>query len=61
MLLPGAHAIGHTFVEVGRAHNDLYAPKPQSLSYLVSHAGEGERDASALQLLDDVQQCVAGT
>jgi len=23
MLLPGAYAIGHTFVEVGRAHQDL--------------------------------------
>jgi hypothetical protein len=29
-------------------------------SYLVAHAGEGEGDASSLQLLDNVQQGVAG-
>jgi hypothetical protein len=36
LLLPGAHAIGHTFMEVGRAHDGLYTPKPHLLSYLVA-------------------------
>src|SRR5262245_19119071 len=60
MLLPGAHAIGHTVVEVGRAHDGLYAPEPQALPDVVAHTREGEGDALALQLLDEVQQCVAG-
>ena len=60
MLLPGAHTIGHTFVEVGRAYDGLYTSKPHALPHMVAHTGEGERDALALQLLDDVQQCVAG-
>ena len=61
VLLPGAHAIGQTFVEVARAHEGLYASKPHSLSYLVAHPGEGEGDALALQPLDEAQQCVAGS
>jgi hypothetical protein len=60
MLLPGAHAIGHTFVEVGRAHDGLYTPEPHALPYVVAHMGEGERDALALQFLDEGQQCVGG-
>src|SRR5262249_53987950 len=48
LLLPGAHAIGHAVVEVGRAHDGLYAPEPHSLSYLVAHPGEGEADTLAL-------------
>ena len=61
LLLPGAHAIGQTFVEVARAHDGLYAPKPHSLSYLVANPGEGEGDALALQLLDEAPERVAGT
>jgi hypothetical protein len=38
-LLPGAHAIGHTFVKVRRAHRCLHATQPHLLSYLVAHAG----------------------
>src|SRR5215469_14398101 len=58
--LPGAHAVGHTFVEVGRSDDSLDAPNPHPLSYFVAHPGEGEGDASALQLLDEIQQCVTG-
>ena len=60
LLLPGAHAVGHTFVEVSRTDDSLYAPEPHPLSYLVAHAGEGEGDTLALQLLDGAQQRVAG-
>ncbi len=61
LLLPGAHAVGHAFVEVGRTNGSLYAPEPHPLPYFVAHAGEGEGDALALQLLDGVQQRVAGS
>jgi hypothetical protein len=33
LLLPGAHAVGHTFVEVGRTDDGFDAPEPQPLSY----------------------------
>src|SRR5271166_4353031 len=55
LLLPGAHAVGHAFVEVGRPDDRLYARKPQPLSDFVAHASEGEGDALALQLFDRVQ------
>src|SRR5215471_6127107 len=57
--LPGAHAVGHTLVEVSRADGGLYACQPESLSDFVAHPGKGEGDASALQLLDRAQQGVA--
>src|SRR5262249_11205125 len=60
-LLPGAHAIGHPFMEVGRADDSLGGPEPHWLSYLVANPGEGEGDTLALQLLDRGQQLVAGT
>ncbi len=28
LLLPGAHVVGHTFVEIGRPDGHLYAPEP---------------------------------
>ena len=39
MLLPGTHAIGHTFVEVGRAHDGLYASEAHALPYVIAHTG----------------------
>ena len=57
--LPGAHAVRHPFVEVSRTDHGLHATEPHSLSHLVAHAGKGEGDAPALQLLDGAQQCVA--
>src|SRR5262249_44544421 len=60
LLLPGAHAIGHTFVEVGRAHDGLHASEAHALPDVVAHTGDGEGDALALQFLDEVQQCVGG-
>src|SRR6516162_5555154 len=58
--LPGAHAVGHTFVEVGRADGGLYAAEAHPLPYFVAHSGEGEGYTLALQLLDEVQQRAAG-
>ena len=58
--LPGAHAIRHALVEVARAHGSFDTPEPHSLSHLIAHASEGNRDALALQLLDGVQQRVEG-
>jgi hypothetical protein len=48
LLLPGAHAVGHTFVEVGWADSSLYAADPHPLAYFVAHTGEGEADPLAL-------------
>ena len=39
MLLPGAYAIGHTFVEVGRAHQDL--------QHSCSHQGSENKESPA--------------
>ena len=44
--LPGAHPVGHAFVEVERADDSLYTSTPHALSYFVAHAGEGEGDAT---------------
>jgi hypothetical protein len=33
LLLPSEYAVGHTFVEVGRADDGIYASEPQPLSY----------------------------
>ena len=60
LLLPGAYAIGHPFVEVGRAHEGFEARSPHALPDVVAHTGDREGDALALQLLDEVQQGVAG-
>src|SRR5439155_9758732 len=54
-LLPGAHAVGHTLVEVERAHGSLYACQPHPLAYFVAHTGEGECDTLALQFFYRVQ------
>src|SRR5271156_654429 len=54
-LLPSAHAVGHTFVKVGRPDDGLYAREPQPLSDFVAHSGKGEGDPLALQLFDRVQ------
>jgi CorA-like Mg2+ transporter protein len=54
LLLPGAHAVGNAFVEIGRPDDRLYAREPHPLSYFVAHTGEGEDNASALQLFDVV-------
>jgi hypothetical protein len=59
-LLPSAHAVGHPFVEVGRSYGCLYPSNSHPLSYAVTHTGEGEGDALALQLLDEDQQRIAG-
>src|SRR6516165_5812076 len=58
--LRGAHAVGHTFVEVGRAHDGFQARKSHALPDMVAHTGECQGDPLALHLLDDVQQRVAG-
>src|SRR5262249_59699538 len=57
--LPGAHAVGHPFVEIGGAHTNLYVCKPKSLPDFVAHAGKGDGDAPPLQLFDGAQQGVA--
>src|SRR5271163_2195604 len=54
-LLPSAHAIGHTFVEVRWPDDGLYAREPQPLSDFVAHSDKGEGDPLALQLFDRVQ------
>ena len=59
LLLPGAHTIGHAFVEVCRADDRLYASTPHPVPHFVAHAGKGEGDALALQLPDKIQQRVA--
>lgn len=59
-LLPCAHAVGHTLVEVGRADDSLYARLPHPLPYFVADTGEGEGGALALQPLDGIHQGVAG-
>ena len=61
MLLPSVDAVCYAFVKAGRTHDRLDAGEPKPISYLVAHAGEGNGDALALQLLDGVQQRVAGT
>src|SRR5215472_8046295 len=58
--LPSAHAVRHTFVEVGWAHGSLYPAEPHPVPHRVAHTGEGEGDALALELLDGVRQRVAG-
>src|SRR5882672_6880662 len=60
LLLPREQAVGHAFVEVARTDGRLYAPEPHPLPHFVAYAGEGEGDTLALQLLDGVQQRVAG-
>src|SRR5690242_9329742 len=59
-LSPCAHPVGHTLVKVGRTHNSFYTSEPHPVSYFVAHSGEGDSQALALQLLDGVQQRVAG-
>src|ERR1700752_1336542 len=58
--LPGAHAVGHTFVEVGRADGSLYAREPHLFPYFGAYTSEGKGDALAAQLFDLVQRLVAG-
>ena len=53
-LLPGSYAVGHAVKKIGLADPSLDAREPHLLSYFVAHTGEGEGDASALQLLDGV-------
>jgi hypothetical protein len=42
LLLPGAHTVGHTLMEVGRPDGSDNSAEPHWLPYLVAHAGEGE-------------------
>src|SRR5262249_17288914 len=58
--LRSAHAVGYTLVEVGRAHDGFQARMSHALPDVVAHTGEREGDPLAVQLLDDVQQRVAG-
>src|SRR5215472_11278620 len=58
-MLPGPHAVGHAFVEVGRAHHSLDAPAPKPLAHFVADPGEGEGDSLALKLFDGAQRRVA--
>src|SRR5262245_651345 len=60
LALPRAYAIGHTFVEVVRAHCGLDPREPQSLAHLITDTSEGDGDPLALQLLDRAQQTVRG-
>src|SRR6185436_3981050 len=57
---PGAHAIGHAFIEIRRTDRSLYASEPHALSHLVADAGKGHGDALAMQHLDEGQQLVTG-
>src|SRR5262249_25732231 len=57
--LPGAHAVGHTLIEVSRADGGLYACEPKRLSDFIAPPGKGEGNPPALQLLDRTQQGVA--
>src|SRR5262249_23011999 len=59
--LTGAHAVGHAFVEVGRAHRSLYASQLKARSYFAAHAVKGEGDPLPLQLLYGVQHRVAAS
>jgi hypothetical protein len=59
-LVPGAHAIGHTFIKVRRTHRRLNSSQLHSLSYLIAHAGEGKSDTLALELTNGVEQSIAG-
>src|SRR5262245_30601296 len=60
LALPRAYAIGHTFMEVLRAHCGLDPRESHSLATLIADTNEGDGDPLALQLLDRVQQTVQG-
>ena len=53
LLLPSAHPICDSFIEIKRAHDSLYIGTPHVVSDSVAHARKREADTSLLQLFDE--------